>query len=205
MHSFIIPFSIPSPLTHTQHHVFYPPSSPRNQNYFCTSLSPHPPTDLHKAVHGRPAIFSGQVRRVSARGDGSGSRSWAGAAEFNSRSVGDGGGGMKSDIKKTSLICKYFCHDRSKSRAGILFMSASRRPASTRLNGFLWQLGIFMASSHSTGFTAETERGLQREGHPQCIADDEVFKHMDKQIMDGFWMDFNLWISVFTLKCISSF
>lgn len=42
------------------------------------------------------------------------------------------------------------------SRAGILFMSASRRPTSTRLNGFLWHLGIFMASSDSMGFTAET-------------------------------------------------
>lgn len=36
-------------------------------------------------------------------------------------------------------------------------MSASRRPTSTRLNGFLWQLGMFMASSNSMGFIAETE------------------------------------------------
>ena len=45
----------------------------------------------------------------------------------------------------------------TKSGAGILFKSTSRRPTSTRLNGFLWQLGIFMAPSDSMGFAAEIE------------------------------------------------
>lgn len=48
------------------------------------------------------------------------------------------------------------------SRAGILFMLASRRPTSTRRNGFLWQLGIFMTSSVSLGFAAETAGSSER-------------------------------------------
>lgn len=41
--------------------------------------------------------------------------------------------------------------------AGLLFMLASRRLASTRLNGFLRQLGIFMASFDWMVFGVETE------------------------------------------------
>lgn len=72
----------------------------------------------------------------------------------------------------------------NRSGAGILFMSASRRPTSTRLNGFLWQLGIFMASSDSVGFIAQGglgRGGFQREGRPQYIADAKTLKHKERR------------------------
>lgn len=51
-------------------------------------------------------------------------------------------------------------------------MSAGRRPTSTLLNGFLWQLGIFMAPSDSMGFAAETEGSSEGGGtaaiHCRC-------------------------------------
>ena len=48
----------------------------------------------------------------------------------------------------------------------------------------------------------QRQRGLQREGQPQYIADAEISKHKEKQ---SFWRDFNLWISGFHLECITCF
>lgn len=48
----------------------------------------------------------------------------------------------------------------------------------------------------------QRQRGLQREGQPQYIAD---AKTQGKETLSGFWRDFNLWISGFNLEYISLF
>lgn len=48
------------------------------------------------------------------------------------------------------------------------FKSVSGRPTSTHPNGFLWQLGIFMASSDSVGFSAQTQGLLRQQRLCRC-------------------------------------
>lgn len=90
----------------------------------------------------------------------------------------------------------------ARSRAGILFMSASRRPTSTRLNGFLWQLGIFMAPFDSMGFAAETE-GSSEGGTATIHCRCSKFQTQGKKTLSGILGRFNLWFSGFKLELIS--